>query len=83
MTDLQKIKGFENLRKDTKNGGVLNVDVSSYEQHKRVKEQLFLKQQEATANLDMVNGLKMEVDCIKSDMTEIKNMLISIMTKGN
>lgn len=83
MTNLQKVKGFENLRKDTKNGGVLNVDVSSYEQHKKVKEQLFLKQQEAKANRDMVYGLQKEVDCMRSDMSEIKSMLISIMSKGN
>jgi hypothetical protein len=82
MSKLEKVKGYRDLVKDTANGGVVNIDLSAYEQHKRVKEQILLKQQESKANLDMVQSLQTEINCMKTDMSEIKSLLISIMTKG-
>jgi len=82
MARLEKIKGYEKLRKDTINGGVINIDTSAYEQHQKMKEQVLLRQAEQRASQQTITRMQSEMECIKNDMTDIKQMLISIMNKG-
>lgn len=83
MTDFVKIEGFSNLMKDPTNGGVVNVDKRSYETYKIQRNlalQKSLQQQIAEEN---INTLQDQINTIKSDMQDIRSMLIELLKKGN
>lgn len=83
MTDFVKVEGFSNLMKDPTNGGVVNVDKRSYETYKiqrQVAIQKSLQQQIAEEN---INTLQDQINTIKSDMQDIRSMLIELLKKGN
>jgi hypothetical protein len=81
MSNLVKIEGYSGLMKDPNNGGVVNVDKRSYEQHKialmnarnRAKEQSGLK--------ETVETLQQDVNCLKQDINDIKMMLTKLVGK--
>lgn len=83
MTDLLKVEGFSNLRKDPSTGGVINVDKKSYDSYKTQKhiaQQKYLQQQIAENN---ISGMQEEINTIKSDIQDIRSMLIELLKKGN
>jgi hypothetical protein len=80
---LAKVEGFSNLRKDTSNGGVVNVDKGAYQAHlarKRVNASKALQEQ---AMQDKVASLQNEINTIKSDVSDIKDLLMQLLQKGN
>jgi LPS O-antigen subunit length determinant protein (WzzB/FepE family) len=56
--------------RDTTTGALLNTDLSGLEAYKKAKKK----------NAEM-DSLKLEVNSIKSEMTEIKNLLIKLVEK--
>lgn len=71
---LVKIKSNSNLARDISSGAVINTNVSEYENYMaRKKVNSDLKQQ-IQQNTD-------EIKQIKSDVTEIKNLLVSLINK--
>jgi hypothetical protein len=83
MDTLVKINGYSGLLKDTKNGGVINVDKTSYEYHqmsKNLAKQRLLEQHETK---ETIINIQQEVECIKNDISTIKEMLLQITKKGN
>lgn len=79
---LQKVEGYSNLRKDSSNGGVLNIDRSSYESHKIAKMHAVRKQTEFEHTQQNVSHLQDEINTLKNDLTDIKNILITLLEKG-
>jgi hypothetical protein len=80
--DLNRVEGYSHLRKDTSNGGVVNVDKKAYEQHLRIKRIAQQKVAEKEIAEQSINNMREEINCIKDDMTEIKGLLLNLLNKG-
>ena len=75
MESLVKISGYSNLAKDVKNGGVVNIDKKSYEQHLTAKNMAKLRMQEQVAAKESISNLQQDVETLKEDISSIKEML--------
>lgn len=80
---LAQVEGFSSLRKDTANGGVVNVDTKMYENHKSQKMIALRNMQQQKSTQDNISNLQREINTIKNDMNDIKSMLIQLLEKGN
>jgi hypothetical protein len=79
---LEKVEGYSHLRKDTSSGGVVNVDKKSFASYKNQRLFALQKQEETKHTVDSVAKLETEINSIKSDMQDIKVMLMSLLEKG-
>ena len=79
---LQKVEGYSSLRKDTANGGVVNVDKKSFDNYKSQRLFALQRNEESKQTVDSVVKLEMEINNIKSDMQDIKLMLQMLLEKG-
>ena len=82
MNTLQKVEGYNNLRKDSYSGGVVNVDKNSYLAHqnaKRVALQQIMEKEHLKAEVETMG---VEINNIKGELTEIKGLLMQILNKG-
>lgn len=79
---LEKVEGYSSLRKDTTNGGVINVDKKSYQAYKTQRLFALQKCEETKHTIDSVAKLETEINNIKSDMSDIKQMLLTLLEKG-
>jgi hypothetical protein len=80
---LAKVEGFSQFQKDTTNGGVVNVDARSYAAYKRSKTIALQKNQEHMNMSEQVSSLESEINIMKNDLTDIKNILVKLLEKGN
>jgi len=74
MKNKLKVEGFDDLLKDPVTGVVVNANTQAYEQYlaKRRQAQTVQKQLEQNAS---------EIQSLKQDMSEIKNLLTQILNK--
>lgn len=79
---LEKVEGYSSLRKDTANGGVVNVDKKSFESYKNQRLFALQKSQEVKHTVSSVAKLENEINNIKSDMQDIKQLLLTLIEKG-
>ena len=79
---LQKVEGYSSLRKDTANGGVVNVDKKSFDSYKTQRLFALQKNEENKHTVDSVARLETEINNIKGDMQDIKVMLQTLLEKG-
>lgn len=79
---LEKVEGFSSLRKDTTTGGVINVDSQTYQNYKTQKILARQKFEETKTTHETVASLQTEINSIKSDMNDIKEILIKLLEKG-
>lgn len=82
MSELQKVDGFYNLRKDPYSGGVVNVDKNAFTAHQNAKKmalQQLHEKQEMKSEIEQVNA---EINNIKGELTDIKVMLMQLINKG-
>ena len=71
---LIKIENFENLVKDTRTNAVVNTSKSEF--------QLYLRQrQERNKNGDKLRNACKEINNLKSELREIKNLLTKVLSK--
>ena len=71
---LIKIENFENLVKDTRTNAVVNTSKSEF--------QLYLRQrQERNKNGDKLRNACKEINNLKSELREIKNLLTKVLNK--
>ena len=71
---LLKIENYENLVKDTKSGAVVNTNKSEF--------QLYMKRrQERNKNGDKLRNACKEINNLKSELREIKNLLTKVLSK--
>ena len=71
---MEKVKDFPHLMKDTVNGGVINTDRNAFAEYKKVKEAKLAQQRENESLRDELNNMKRE-------MSEIKELLLKIASK--
>ena len=71
---LLKIENYENLVKDTKSGAVVNTSKSVF--------QLYMKRrQDRNKNGDKLRNACKEINNLKSELREIKNLLTKVLNK--
>ena len=74
MNDYIKVKDSDALLRDRKSNAIVNDSKYEYDKYMRLKKQ---KQDE----MNRVNKIEDEVDTIKNDVNEIKNLLKSFIDK--
>ena len=72
---LGPIKGFDNLVRDLETGAVLNLDSNASLGLKLIKEKKRKENEQLEKNTSDINS-------IKSEITEIKTMLKTLLTEG-
>ena len=72
---LGPIKGFDNLVRDLETGAVLNLDSNASLGLKLTKEKKRKEKEQLEKNTSDINS-------IKSEITEIKTMLKTLLTEG-
>ena len=71
---LIKIENYENLVKDTKSGAIVNTNKSEFH--------LYMKRrQERNKNGDKLRNACKEINNLKSELREIKNLLTKVLNK--
>lgn len=79
---LVNIDGFNQYKKDTSSGGVVNTDKRSYENYmttRTIAMQKSIEQKQASEN---ISSLQSEINTMKSDLNDIKNILAQLLEKG-
>ena len=71
MSDTAKVEGHANLVRDLKSQAIVNTDSDDYARYMARK----IKQKEQN---DQVREVIREVNCLKNDMREIKDLLIGL-----
>ena len=80
MTKLQ-VDGYSNLVKDPTTGGITNGDPQSYKEYKKKREIALQNINEKNALENRVIDVEKDINKVKSDVNDIKNMLQSIIDK--
>jgi ABC-type transporter lipoprotein component MlaA len=81
MSDLLNVEGFSQYKKDTSAGGVVNVDKRSYDNYIATRNILRQRKIEQEATKETVETLAVEINSIKEDMKDIKNILMALINK--
>ena len=63
------------LYRDTETMALINKDVSGLEDYKA-------KRKYAESQREQINNVKMEIDSIKNDLSDIKKLMIKLLEKG-
>jgi hypothetical protein len=79
--NLVHIDGHSKLRKDLTSGGVVNVDVNMYKQHKVNREAALRQIEERKALSQNVNTTQDQINELKQDVSDIKSLLLQILNK--
>jgi predicted RNA-binding protein (virulence factor B family) len=80
---LVSVEGYKNLKKDTSSGGVVNTDSRGYKAYLETKKVALHHHEEQKQTQSSVVQLQNEINTIKNDMTDIKNILMQLLEKGN
>ena len=75
MSDYIKVQGYSSLVRDTKTHAIINKDKNAYSIAKRRAE-------EAQRQRDEIRGASREINNLKCEMHEIKNMLKTLLDKN-
>jgi len=71
-----KVKNNSNLIRDLDTNAILNTNSRDYENYMRIKNK---KENE----LKRINSIESELNYVKSEIGEIKNLLIALSNKSN
>jgi uncharacterized protein YlxW (UPF0749 family) len=82
MSQLVKVEGYSNLRKDLSSGGVINMDQSTYLSNKTARRNIIMQRKENEHLQESVSTLGTEINNIKEELTDIKVMLTKLLNKG-
>ena len=74
MSDYIKVQGYNNLVRDTRSNAIVNKDKNAYSIAKRRAE-------EAQRQRDEIRGATREINNLKCEMHEIKDMLKTLLDK--
>ena len=75
MSDYIKVQGYSNLVRDTRSNAIVNKDKNAYNIAKRRAE-------DAQRQRDEIRGATREINNLKSEMHEIKDMLKTLMYRN-
>lgn len=72
--NLVKIEGHSKLRKNLQSGAIVNVDKTQYDKNIALRNRAMQDKQEQI-------HIKKEIDSIKGDILEIKNLITALIDK--
>ena len=75
MSDYLKVEGYNNLVRDTRSNAIVNKDKNAYNIAKRRAE-------EAQRQRDEIRGATREINNLKCEMHEIKDMLKTLLDRN-
>ena len=75
MSDYIKVQGYNNLVRDTRSNAIVNKDKNAYNLAKRRAE-------EAQRQRDEIRGATREINNLKCEMHEIKDMLKTLLDRN-
>ena len=75
MSDYIKVQGYNNLVRDTRSNAIVNKDKNAYSIAKRRAE-------EAQRQRDEIRGATREINNLKCEMHEIKDMLKTLLDRN-
>ena len=75
MSDYIKVQGYSGLVRDTRTNAVINKDKNAYNIAKR-------KAEEAQRQRDEIRGATREINNLKCEMHEIKDMLKTLLDRN-
>jgi len=75
MSNFTKVDGHQDLIRDNKSGAIINRNRSAYEIAKR-------RAAEAQQQRDEIRGATREINTLKCEMHEIKNMLKTLLDRN-
>ena len=75
MSDFIKVQGYNSLVRDTRTNAVINKDKNAYNIAKRRAE-------EAQRQRDEIRGATREINNLKCEMHEIKDMLKTLLDRN-
>ena len=75
MSDYIKVQGYNNLVRDTRYNAIVNKDKNAYNIAKRRAE-------EAQRQRDEIRGATREINNLKCEMHEIKDMLKTLLDRN-
>ena len=75
MSDYIKVQGYNNLVRDTRSNAIVNKDKNAYNIPKRRAE-------EAQRQRDEIRGATREINNLKCEMHEIKDMLKTLLDRN-
>ena len=75
MSDYIKVQGYSGLVRDTRSNAIVNKDKNAYNIAKRRAE-------EAQRQRDEIRGATREINNLKCEMHEIKDMLKTLLDKN-
>ena len=75
MSDYIKVQGYSNLVRDTRSNAIVNKDKNAYSIAKRRAE-------EAQRQRDEIRGATREINNLKCEMHEIKDMLKTLLDRN-
>jgi hypothetical protein len=75
MTEFIKVEGHDNLVRDTRSNAIINRNRSAYEIAKR-------RASEAQKQRDEIRGATREINTLKCEMHEIKDMLKTLLDRN-
>ena len=74
MSEYLKVEGYNNLVRDTKTNAIINTDRSAYQMAKK-------RAADAQRQRDEIRNASREINNIKCEMHEIKNLLKELIGK--
>jgi hypothetical protein len=80
MTRLS-VQGYSNLVKDPTSGGIVNNDPNAFAEYKKKRELALQKLNEKKALENRVFIIEKDINKLKSDVNDIKDMLSIIVSK--
>ena len=75
MNDFSRVEGHQDLIRDNKSGAIINRNRSAYEIAKR-------RAAEAQQQRDEIRGATREINTLKCEMHEIKDMLKTLLDRN-
>ena len=75
MSDFTRVEGHQDLIRDNKSGAIINRNRSAYEIAKR-------RAAEAQQQRDEIRGATREINTLKCEMHEIKDMLKTLLDRN-
>jgi hypothetical protein len=69
-----KVEGYPDLQRDPNTGAVINNNGSAYRNY-------MLKKRRSESEIEEMNSMKSDIDNLKKDISDIKDLLIQIANK--
>jgi len=68
----QKVQGYDSIYRDSTTGAIINTDKSLFDEAKKSR-----------SGSSVIKGLQSDVEILKNELSEIKDLLRELISNGN